>query len=171
MNNFANIPFGGVGQKYPISVVKIHKEGDRLAVLGTKDFKCSADLVIISTGAVPKTELARDAGITANKRNALIVNRKMETSIPDIFAAGDCVETWHRILRKFVYLPLGTISHKQGRIAGENAIGGNAGFQGTLGTQSLKLFDLVTARTGLNHKEAGYFCPTPPKGILAKLFI
>lgn len=139
-----------------VSVEKIIKEDGRLTVEGSGrgNFKGEADLVIVSTGAVPNTGLARDAEIAANKKNALIVNRRMETSIPDIFAAGDCVETWHRILERPVYLPLGTISHKQGRIAGENVLGGNATFQGTLGTQSLKLFDIVTARTGLTHKEA-----------------
>lgn len=137
-----------------VSVEKIMKEDNSLVIEGTNGFIQAADIVVIATGAVPKTELARDAGITVNKKNAILVNKRMETNIPDIFAAGDCVETWHRILQRFVYLPLGTISHKQGRIAGENAIGGNVEFQGTLGTQSLKLFDLVTARTGLNHKEA-----------------
>jgi len=74
--------------------------------------------------------------------------------IPDVYAAGDCVETWHRILNQFVYLPLGTIAHKQGRIAGENAIGGKKEFAGTLGTQSVKIFNKVVTRTGLSEKEA-----------------
>ena len=78
----------------------------------------------------------------------------METNIPDVYAAGDCVETWHRILKSYTYLPLGTIAHKQGRIAGENAVGGNKEFAGTLGTQSVKIFDKVVARTGLNENEA-----------------
>ena len=78
----------------------------------------------------------------------------METNIPDVYAAGDCAETRHRILRKNTYLPLGTVAHKQGRIAGENALGGSAEFDGTLGTQSVKIFDKVVARTGLNEKEA-----------------
>ncbi len=78
----------------------------------------------------------------------------MVTSIPDIFAAGDRVETWHRVLQQPTYLPLGTTAHKQGRIAGENAVGGNRLFAGTLGTQVVKVFDLAIARTGLRDHEA-----------------
>ena len=78
----------------------------------------------------------------------------MRTNIPDIYAAGDCVETWHRVLQQYKYLPLGTTSHKQGRVAGENAVGGNKHFAGCVGTQVVKVFDLVAARTGLREHEA-----------------
>lgn len=73
----------------------------------------------------------------------------METNFSDIYAAGDCVETWHKVLQSYTYLPLGTVAHKQGRIAGENIVGGNKEFAGTLGTQSVRIFDKVVARTGL----------------------
>lgn len=72
----------------------------------------------------------------------------METNLTYIYAAGDCVETWHRLLGRYMYLPLGTTAHKQGRIAGENALGDNREFAGSLGTQVVKLFDVVAARTG-----------------------
>jgi NADPH-dependent 2,4-dienoyl-CoA reductase/sulfur reductase-like enzyme len=78
----------------------------------------------------------------------------METNIRDIYAAGDCVETWHPLTKKCTYLPLGTTAHKQGRVAGENAVGGHAEFAGSLGTQVVKIFDLVIARTGLLENEA-----------------
>ena len=68
-------------------------------------------------------------------------------------AAGDCVVTHHRLLGA-TYLPLGTTAHKQGRVAGENALGGHARFAGSLGTQVVKVFDLVAARTGLRDHEA-----------------
>jgi NADPH-dependent 2,4-dienoyl-CoA reductase/sulfur reductase-like enzyme len=77
----------------------------------------------------------------------------MRTNLPDVFAAGDCVVTHHRLLGTG-YLPLGTTAHKQGRIAGENAIGRSREFAGTLGTQVVKVFDLVAARTGLRDHEA-----------------
>jgi NADPH-dependent 2,4-dienoyl-CoA reductase/sulfur reductase-like enzyme len=64
------------------------------------------------------------------------------------------VETWHRLLNRYTYLPLGTTSHKQGRIAAENAVGGDREFAGSLGTQVVKIFDLVAARTGLRDHEA-----------------
>jgi NADPH-dependent 2,4-dienoyl-CoA reductase/sulfur reductase-like enzyme len=78
----------------------------------------------------------------------------MATNIRGIYAAGDCVETWHRLFNKYTYLPLGTTAHKQGRIAGENAAGGSQEFAGTLGTQVVKIFDLVAAQTGLFDHEA-----------------
>jgi NADPH-dependent 2,4-dienoyl-CoA reductase/sulfur reductase-like enzyme len=87
-------------------------------------------------------------------RDAICVNRAMETNVPDIYAAGDCVETWHRLLRKYTYLPLGTTAHKQGRVAGENSVGGHAAFVGSLGTQVVKIFDVVAACTGLRDLEA-----------------
>jgi pyruvate/2-oxoglutarate dehydrogenase complex dihydrolipoamide dehydrogenase (E3) component len=78
----------------------------------------------------------------------------MRTGLPDIWAAGDCVQTHHQLLDKPVYMPLGSTAHKQGRIAGENAIGGNADFAGSLGTQVVKVFDLAIAATGLSEGAA-----------------
>ncbi len=78
----------------------------------------------------------------------------METNIPNIYAAGDCVETWHRLLNQNIYLPLGTTAHKQGRVAGENAVGGERKFAGSLSTQVVKIFELAVARTGLSDAEA-----------------
>ena len=77
----------------------------------------------------------------------------MRTNLPDVFAAGDCVVTYHRLLG-VTYLPLGTTAHKQGRVAGENALGGNREFAGSLGTQVVKIFEMVAARTGLRDHEA-----------------
>ena len=77
----------------------------------------------------------------------------MRTGLPHVWAAGDGVVTHHRLLG-VTYLPLGTTSHKQGRIAGENALGGSARFAGSIGTQAVKVFDLVAARTGLRGHEA-----------------
>jgi NADPH-dependent 2,4-dienoyl-CoA reductase/sulfur reductase-like enzyme len=71
-----------------------------------------------------------------------------------VFAAGDCVETWHRVLDEPAYLPLGTTAYKQGRVAGENAVGGRRLFEGSLGTQVVKVFELAIARTGLRDREA-----------------
>ena len=77
----------------------------------------------------------------------------MRTNLLDVFAAGDCVITHHRLLGE-TYLPLGTTAHKQGRVAGENALGGNRQFAGSLGTQVVKIFDQAAARTGLRDHEA-----------------
>lgn len=137
-----------------VGVESIEAKGGELIVGGTNGFTLPSDMVLVAVGAVPSTALGRSIGIEIGVRGALKVNRKMETNIPDVYAAGDCAETWHRILQKNTYMPLGTVAHKQGSVAGENALGGRAEFAGTLGTQSVKIFDKVVARTGLNEKEA-----------------
>jgi len=128
--------------------------GNHIEVQGTQQFSAQADMVLIAVGVRPATELAKDAGIVTAFHDAIRVTRQMETNIPAIYAAGDCVETWHRLLQQPTYLPLGTTSHKQGRVAGENAIGGKKEFAGSLGTQVVKVFDLAVARTGLREDEA-----------------
>ena len=136
------------------SVSSISQYGERLRIEGGKDFSCIADMILVAVGARPETELARAAGVEPGFRGALKVNRRMETNVADIYAAGDCAETFHRITQSNSYLPLGTTSHKQGRIAGENAVGGSRLYEGSLGTQSVRLFDLVVARTGFHDKDA-----------------
>ena len=111
------------------------------------------DLVLVVVGVRPDTDLLVRAGATIGARGAVLVDETMATGLPGIWAAGDCVVTHHRQLG-VTYLPLGTTAHKQGRIAGENAIGGQARFAGILGTQVVKVFDLVAARTGLRDAEA-----------------
>jgi NADPH-dependent 2,4-dienoyl-CoA reductase/sulfur reductase-like enzyme len=112
-----------------------------------------ADLVLVVTGVRPDTRLAAAAGAAVGPRGAIMVNGRMETGLPDIYAAGDCVVTHHRLLGP-TWLPLGTTAHKQGRVAGENALGGDRTFAGSLGTQVVKIFDAVAARTGLREHEA-----------------
>ena len=113
----------------------------------------AADLVLVVAGVRPEVALAADAGATLGVRGAIVVDPQMRTSVPDVFAAGDCVITHHRLLG-VTYLPLGTTAHKQGRVAGENALGGNRQFAGSLGTQVVKIFDQAAARTGLRDHEA-----------------
>jgi NADPH-dependent 2,4-dienoyl-CoA reductase/sulfur reductase-like enzyme len=109
--------------------------------------------VLVSVGVRPDTELAAAAGTGLGVRGAIAVDRQMRTNLPDVLAAGDCVTTHHRLLGT-TYLPLGTTAHKQGRIAGENALGGTREFGGSLGTQVVKVFDVVAARTGLRDQQA-----------------
>lgn len=132
----------------------IEADENALAVRGSGGFARCVDLVLVVIGARPETTLGVDAGVETGLKGAFKVSRRMETNLPDIYAAGDCVETWHRVTGTQTYLPLGTTSHKQGRIAGENAVGGDRAFQGSLGTQSVRLFDLVIARTGLHDRDA-----------------
>lgn len=111
------------------------------------------DLVLVVVGVRPDTELLVSAGAVVGARGAVVVDETMATGLPHVWAAGDCVVTHHRQLG-VSYLPLGTTAHKQGRVAGENAIGGHARYAGSLGTQVVKVFDLVAARTGLREHEA-----------------
>ncbi|GAA2788155.1 FAD-dependent oxidoreductase [Mycolicibacterium pallens] len=113
----------------------------------------TVDLVLVVVGVRPDTELAAAAGAELGVKGAIVVDEHMRTNLPDVFAAGDCVQTHHRLLGT-TWLPLGTTAHKQGRVAGENTLGGDARFAGSLGTQVVKVFDLVAARTGLREHEA-----------------
>jgi NADPH-dependent 2,4-dienoyl-CoA reductase/sulfur reductase-like enzyme len=144
----------GIRVETNVRVERIDRDDTRLHVTGSNQFHTITDLVLVGVGVVPNSTLAGESGIEVGERGAICVTRKMETNLPDIYAAGDCVETWHRVLSHATYLPLGSTAHKQGRIAGENAIGGAREFAGTLGTQVVKVFDLVIARTGLRDDEA-----------------
>jgi NADPH-dependent 2,4-dienoyl-CoA reductase/sulfur reductase-like enzyme len=112
-----------------------------------------ADMVLVVVGVRPDTGLAAAAGAALGVKGAIAVDRGMRSSLPDVLAAGDCVITHHRLAGES-YLPLGTTAHKQGRVAGENALGGNRVFAGSLGTQVVKIFDQAAARTGLRDHEA-----------------
>ena len=120
---------------------------------GGEPVSVHAGLVLVVTGVRPETGLAVSAGAALGARGAIQVDKAMRTGLPDIFAAGDCVITHHRLLGE-TYLPLGTTAHKQGRVAGENAVGGQREFAGSLGTQVVKIFDQAAARTGLRDHEA-----------------
>jgi NADPH-dependent 2,4-dienoyl-CoA reductase/sulfur reductase-like enzyme len=135
-------------------VQAIERDGEALLVRGANGFQRRAGVVLVVVGVRPDTALATAAGVTTGSKGALAVNRRMETNLPDVFAAGDCVETYHHLLGATTYLPLGTTAHKQGRVAGENAVGGDREFAGSLGTQVVKVFGLHVARTGLRDHEA-----------------
>ncbi|MBS0422594.1 MAG: FAD-dependent oxidoreductase [Proteobacteria bacterium] len=144
----------GVQVRTNMTVRSIDPDANQLLVRCADGSTAAGDLVLLALGVRPRAELAATCGIATDERGAIRVDRQMRTNVPDIFAAGDCVTTWHRLLEKDLYLPLGTTSHKQGRIAGENAVGGIREFAGSLGTQSVKLFDRVVAATGLSEAEA-----------------
>ncbi|WP_051309170.1 FAD-dependent oxidoreductase [Desulfogranum japonicum] len=109
-----------------------------------------ADLFILGMGVTPNTELAQNAGLQLGPADSIQVNEHMQTSAPDIWAAGDCCQSIHLINRQPVYIPLGTTANKQGRTAGINIGGGDATFPGVLGTAITKFQDTECACTGLN---------------------
>lgn len=123
-------------------------------VISTDNQEYKADIVLIAIGVSPNSELAIDAGITTGLRNAIVVNERMETNIPGIYAAGDCALQYHRLKEKLDYIPLGTNANKQGNIAGINMAGGGETFAGVVGTAIFKVFELEVGRVGLNEKEA-----------------
>jgi NADPH-dependent 2,4-dienoyl-CoA reductase/sulfur reductase-like enzyme len=137
-----------------VTVKAIHQDAGGLTVAGEPDFTATTDLVLVVVGVRPDTDLAVAAGVQTGVRGAIRVDRHMRTNLPDILAGGDCVETWHRLLQKPTYLPLGTTAHKQGRVAGETAVGGDRTFAGSLATQVVKVFELAVARTGLRDPDA-----------------
>ncbi len=149
-----NLRTNGVEVRTRTPVSAIEKESGNLLIRGENGFEIRSDLVLFAVGVRPDVDLAVSAGLKTGEHGAIRINRNMETSMPGIYAAGDCVETWHRLLEKNVYMPLGTTAHKQGVIAGENAAGGNRKFQGSLGTQVVKIFELIAARTGLRDSDA-----------------
>src|SRR5690606_38326958 len=95
-----------------------------------------------------------NAGITLGVAGAVQVDEYLQTSVPDVYAAGDCAEAMHLVTDKKAYIALGTTANKQGRIAGENAAGLNKKFEGIVGTAVTKIFDLEVARTGLSSLDA-----------------
>ena len=112
------------------------------------------DLVVIATGVRPATELLIRAGARHLPDRSVVVDAGMRTSLPDVFAAGDCVALPHLVLGRPAWVPLGPAANKTGRVAGTVAAGGAASFAGVVGTAVVKVFDLEVARTGLGLAEA-----------------
>ena len=112
-----------------------------------------ADLVIVGLGTRPNTQLARQAGLLLGEKGAIRVNPRQQTSIPNIWAAGDCAESFHLVSKKPFHVALGTVANKQGTVAGINLAGGYATFPGVVGTAVSKICKFEVARTGLMERE------------------
>ena len=121
--------------------------------VATTNRSLPADLVILALGVLPNSTLAAKAGIPTGEMGGIRVDETMQTPLPGIWAAGNCVETWNRVSRRPFYAALGTVANKQGRVAGINIAGGKAAFPGALGTSVNKFCALEMARTGLTEKE------------------
>jgi NADPH-dependent 2,4-dienoyl-CoA reductase/sulfur reductase-like enzyme len=113
-----------------------------------------ADVVILGLGVRPNSELAAAAGLAVGAAGGVTVDDHTVTSAAGIYAAGDCVESFHRVSGRPIVAALGTHANKQGRVAGINATGGDATFPGVLGTAATKICRFEVARTGLNEQEA-----------------
>ena len=113
-----------------------------------------ADLFFVGVGVQPNSEIAREAGIVLGETGGIQVNDRMLTNDPLIFSAGDCCEKFHRVTGKPVLVPLGDIANKEGRVAGENAVGGQSRFHGIVGAACVKVFDLEIGMAGITESQA-----------------
>lgn len=147
------------GVRYSGEVRPLSFEGDEQTArqLVTDQGVFQADLFFVGVGITPNVELAQEAGLVIGQTGAIKVDRLMQTSDPDIFAAGDCCEKIQRITGKPVVAPLGDIANKEGRVAGENALGGRAEFKGIVGAACVKVFDLEIGTAGINEAQAKGF--------------
>jgi len=113
-----------------------------------------ADMVLLSIGVRPTLQLAKEAGLEIGEAGGLLVNSQLQTSDPDIYAAGDMVEIEHRVNGKKVRIPLAGPANRQGRIAAENALGGTHSYKGSIGTSVVRVFEAVAGITGFSLKQA-----------------
>ncbi len=128
------------------------KDGLAVAVI-TNNQTIPTDLIILGLGVIPNSELAKEAGIPLGPEESIKVNELQQTELPNIWAAGDCAQSYHLVSRRPVYVALGTVANKQGRIAGMNLGGRYATFPGVVGTAITKFMDTECARTGLSERE------------------
>jgi len=113
-----------------------------------------ADLVIVSAGVIPNSELAMAAGLEVSSKGTIIVNTRMQTSDPDIYAGGNCVQVPNLVTGQPGYYPLGSLANRQGRVIGTNLAGGDAEFPGAVGGFAVRLFEISVAGAGLSLETA-----------------
>ena len=144
----------GVTLRLGETVEGFRQDGCEMATLleGTEPLR--SDMVLLAIGVTPDTHLAKEAGLELGIRGSIVVNERMETSAPDIYAVGDAVEVTHFVTGQKALISLAGPANKQGRIAADNICGGNSRFTGSQGSSVLKVFDLTAASTGINEKAA-----------------
>ena len=144
----------GVVLRLGETVEGFRQEGGEMATLleGTEPLR--SDMVLLAIGVTPDTHLAKEAGLELGIRGSIVVNERMETSVPGIYAVGDAVEVTHFVTGQKALISLAGPANKQGRIAADNICGGNSRFHGSQGSSVLKIFDLTAASTGINEKNA-----------------
>ena len=129
-------------------------DGDRVNVLIKDEASLTADMVVLAIGVTPDTALAKDAGLELGIKGSIVVNDRMETSVPDIYAVGDAVQVKHSVTGQDALLSLAGPANKQGRIAADNICGGDSRYLGSQGSSVIKVFDMTIATTGVNEKTA-----------------
>lgn len=145
---------GGVDVRTGVTVQSIRPRGNR-RIVETDSGSFDADFILVSVGIIPNTDFLHGTELAMTERGAVIVDEQSRTSIPGVFAAGDCATARSLITGKNVYIPLGTTANKQGRVAGLQAAGiKDETFPGVVGSQMVKVFDLEVGKTGLNAEDA-----------------
>jgi NADPH-dependent 2,4-dienoyl-CoA reductase/sulfur reductase-like enzyme/rhodanese-related sulfurtransferase len=127
--------------------------GDVVKVI-TSEGEIPSDLVLIAVGVRSNSKLAQEVGLKIGKTGGIVVNEYLQTSDPDIFAGGDCVENIHLMTGENVYVPLGSTANKHGRVIANNIMGYQEKFDGILGTAVVKVFNYNVAKTGLTERHA-----------------
>jgi NADPH-dependent 2,4-dienoyl-CoA reductase/sulfur reductase-like enzyme len=137
-----------------VAAIEVDGTGRACAVVTASGRELPADLVVLGLGVRPNVRLAKEAGIPLGTSGGIAVDARMRTQVEGVWAAGDCVESRHRLSGQRVVVALGTHANKQGRVAGINIGGGYATFPGVIGTAITKICDTEAARTGLSSREA-----------------
>ena len=126
------------------------EKGGGVDVLLKDNAPLHADMVVLAIGVTPDTALAKEAGLELGIKDSIVVNSRMETSVPDIYAAGDAVQVKHSVTGQDVLLSLAGPANKQGRIIADNICGGDSRYAGSQGSSVIKVFDMTAAVTGIN---------------------
>ncbi len=132
----------------------VEGEDGKASGVRTEKRVIAADLVIMAVGVRPRAKLAVDAGLHVSGMGAIVVNEHMQTSDPDIYAAGDCIEITHQVSGRKFFAPLGSLANKQGRVAGDNICGIPSTFAGGVGSFIMKAFEMSIGSAGLTLKTA-----------------
>ncbi|MBE5762188.1 MAG: CoA-disulfide reductase [Clostridiales bacterium] len=140
----------GVDIVFGHSVDGFEEKGGSIKVDLSAAPSISADMLVLAIGVTPETHLAKEAGLKLGMKDSIIVNEKMETSAPDVYAVGDAVQVKHFVSGKDALISLAGPANKQGRIAADNICGLDSKFTGSLGSSVIKLFDMTAASTGLS---------------------
>lgn len=143
---------GGISLRTSTSVKAFKRKSTQLSVELDTGEEIPADFAVMAVGVRPNGELARGTGIEVTKRGYIVVNSRMETSVKDIYAVGDAVQVTNPLTGLQVSIPLAGPANRQGRIAAENALGGNSVYNGTYGTSIVKVFQLAAGSTGASEK-------------------
>ena len=136
------------------SLEGFREKNSGLEVLLRDGVSVSADMVILAIGVTPESMLAKEAGLALGIKGSILVNDRMQTSAPDIYAVGDAVQVKHFVTGADSLIPLAGPANKQGRIAADNICGGDSRYLGSQGSSVIKVFDMTAATTGINEGSA-----------------